>query len=114
MREAQAKVRRAQLDVESVKEQIALGVTQQYLSIEEAKKKIETAGQGVVEARERRRMAELRYREGLAAGIEVIDADTALAAAEATLVNAQYDLALAIARLRSALGILDAEEVEAE
>ena len=67
-----------------------------------------------MEARERQRMAQLRYCEGLATGIEVIDADTALAAAQASLVNAQYDLALAIARLRSATGIVDAEEVEPE
>jgi len=59
-------------------------------------------------------MGQLRYREGLTAGIEVLDAETALAAAEANLVNAQYDLSLAIARLRSAMGIVDAEEVPTE
>ena len=114
VREAQAKLRVAELGLASAREQVALEVHQHFLSVDEAGQKIETAGQGVVEARERQRMAQLRYREGLAAGIEVIDADTALAAAQASLVNAQYDLALAIARLRSATGIVDAEEVEPE
>jgi outer membrane protein len=114
VREAQAQLRAARFRLESVKEQVALQVTQHSLSVAEAKKKIATAQQGLVEARERRRMAQLRYREGITAGIEVIDADTALAAAEANLVNAEYDLQLATVRLRSALGIADAQEVEAQ
>lgn len=113
VREAQAQLRAASLNLESVKHEVALQVTQHFLSVAEARARIETAQQGLTEARERRRMAQLRYREGIAAGIEVIDADTALAAAEATMVNAEYDLQLATVRLRSAVGIVeDVEEVE--
>ncbi len=114
VRAAQAKLHAAELRLASAKEQVALEVHQHFLSVDEATKKIETAGQGVTEARERQRMAQLRYREGLTPSIEVIDADTALAAAQARLANAQYDRALAVARLRSATGTVDAEEVEPE
>ncbi len=111
---ADARVRQARLRVEDTREQIALEVVQAYLSVQEAEEKIQTAEQGLVEARERRRMAQLRYREGLAAGIEVIDADTALAAAEASLVNAQYDRHLAVTELRTAMGIVTAAQQEGE
>lgn len=111
---ARARLESAELEVERAKEQVGLEVVQAYLSVQEAEKRIETAEQGLVEARERRRMAQLRYREGLAAGIEVIDADTALAAAEASLVNAEYDMQLAVTRLRTAMGILDVPWQEVE
>ncbi|MGD9496263.1 MAG: TolC family protein [Armatimonadota bacterium] len=113
---AQAQLTAAQLRVEQAREQTALAVVQQFLAVEEARQKIDTAQQGVAEARERRRMAQLRYREGLGTGIEVIDADTALAAAEASLVNAEYDLQLAVTRLRTATGVaeLPPQEVETQ
>lgn len=112
--EASARLRSAEFDVERAREDIALDVTRQTLAIAEAREKIAAAEQGVVEARERRRMARLRYREGITVGIEVIDADTALAAADANLINAQYDLQLAIVRLRSAMGLLDVQPREVE
>ncbi len=111
---AQAQLNAARLRVEQVKEQTALAVVQQFLAVQEARETITTAEQGLVEARERRRMAQLRYREGLGTGIEVIDADTALAAAEASLVNAEYDLQLAVTRLRSALGVVELPPQEVE
>ncbi len=111
---ARAKLRAAELELQRAQEEIALEVVRHFLSIDEAREKIATAGQGVAEARERRRMAQLRYREGLAAGTEVIDADTGLAAAEAGFVNAEYDLQLAVTRLRTAMGIMDVPRQEVE
>jgi len=111
---AEARLAAAQLQVEQAKEQTALTVVQQFLAIQEARETIATAEQGVAEARERRRMAQLRYREGLGTGIEVIDADTALAAAEASLVNAEYDLQLAVTRLRTATGVVELPPQEVE
>ncbi|MFW6437552.1 MAG: TolC family protein [Armatimonadota bacterium] len=111
---AEARVEQAELQVEITQEQVALEVVQAWLSVQEARERITTAQQGLVEARERRRMAQLRYREGLAAGIEVIDADTALAAAEASLVNAEYDRQLAVTQLRTAMGIMDGPRQEGE
>lgn len=103
---ADAQLEQAELELQQTQEQVALEVVQAWLAVQEADERIVTANQGLVEARERRRMAQLRYREGLAAGIEVIDADTALAAAEASLVNAEYDRQLAVTQLRTAIGIM--------
>lgn len=111
---AQAQLDGARVRVEQAKEQTALAVVQQFLAREQARETIATAEQGVAEARERRRMAQLRYREGLGTGIEVLDADTALAAAEASLVNAEYDLQLAVTRLRSAMGVVELPPQEVE
>ena len=111
---AEARVEEAELEVQQAQEQVALEVVQAWLSVQEARERIGTAQQGLVEARERRRMAQLRYREGLAPGIEVIDADTALAAAEASLVNAEYDRQLAVTQLRTAMGIMEAPRQEGE
>jgi outer membrane protein TolC len=111
---AEARVESAELQLQQTKEQTALEVVQAFLSVQEAQERITTAQQGLVEARERRRMAQLRYREGLAAGIEVIDADTALAAAQANLVNAEYDRQLAVTQLRTALGIMVEPRQEVE
>ena len=111
---AQARLRAAELQLRGTREEIALAVVRQHLAIAEARERIAAAQQGVEEARERRRMSQLRYREGLGTGIEVLDADTALAAAEASLVNAQYDLQLAVIRLRTAMGIMDVPRQEVE
>jgi outer membrane protein TolC len=112
--EALAGLRSAELDLERTREDVALDVTHQVLAIAEAREKIAAAEQGVVEGRERRRMAQLRYREGITPGIEVIDADTGLAAADANLINAEYDLQLSTVRLRSAMGLLDVQPQEVE
>jgi outer membrane protein TolC len=116
VKSAEARVQSAELQLEQTQEQVALEVVQAWLSVQEAQERITTAQQGLVEARERRRMAQLRYREGLAAGIEVIDADTALASAEASLVNAEYDRQLAVTELRTAMGIMvePLQEVESQ
>ncbi|MFP4249328.1 MAG: TolC family protein [Armatimonadota bacterium] len=111
---AEARVSEAELQLQEAQEQVALEVVEAWLSVQEAQERIATAEQGLVEARERRRMAQLRYREGIAAGIEVIDADTALAAAEARLVNAEYDRQLAVTELRTAMGIVETPQQEGE
>ncbi|NLO07259.1 MAG: TolC family protein [candidate division WS1 bacterium] len=110
----QARVAAAELSVERATEQVSLDVMLAWLRVQEAQERILSAEQGLVEAREWRRMAQLRYREGLAAGIEVIDADTALAAAEASLVNAEYDRQLAVTQLRTAMGLSDQMQQEVE
>ncbi len=111
---ARARVEAAGLELQRTQEEIGLEVMQALLAVREADQRIETAEQGVAEARERRRMSQLRYREGLAPGIEVIEADTALAAAEGSLVNAEYDRQLEVTRLRTAMGILDVPWQEVE
>lgn len=101
---ARSQLRSAQLALEAQRQQIALEVTQQFLTLDQVTQQLQVATQGVVEARERARVAEVRFQAGVTNGIEVLDAQTALAAAEAAQVNADYDLQLAVFRLYQALG----------
>lgn len=99
----------ARLGIETLKQQIALEITQATLALEEAREQLKVDEAGEVNARERLRMAELRFASGLSIGIEVLDAQTALAAAQAATVNARYDLQTSVVRLLKATGDLDHE-----
>ncbi len=101
---AESQLRQAQLAVDSQKQQVALEVTQPFLSLEQATKQLAVATQGVVDAHERLRVARVRFEAGVTNGVEVLDAQTAVAAAEAAQVNANYDLQLALIGLYEAIG----------
>lgn len=101
---AEANLRSSELAVETQRQQIALEITQQYLAASQALKQLQVATQGVVQAREAARIAEVRFQAEVGTGIEVIDAQTAQAAAEAAQINASHDLQLALVRLRDAMG----------
>lgn len=101
---AEARLKQAQLALDAEKQQIALDVTQPYLSLDQATKQLQVATQGVVNARERARVAQVRFQAGVTTGIEVLDAQTSVAAAEAAQVNANYDLQLALIQLYQAMG----------
>ncbi|MEN6303243.1 MAG: TolC family protein [Armatimonadia bacterium] len=104
---ARAALKTAELNVERVEQQIALQVSQALLSLQQATEQLQVAEQGEVEAQERARIALVRFQNGVSLGVEVIDAQTALAAAQTNVVNARYDLQVAVASLRAALGLTD-------
>jgi outer membrane protein TolC len=101
---ARATLKQDQIAAETEKQQVALDVTQPYLALDQATKQLQVATQGVVDARERTRVAEVRFQAGVTTGLEVLDAQTSLASAEAAQVNANYDVQLAITRLYQAMG----------
>jgi outer membrane protein TolC len=101
---AQATLKADQIAAEVEKQQVALDVTQPYLALDQAMKQLQVATQGVVDARERARVAEVRFGAGVTNGLEVLDADASVAAAEGAQVNANYDVQLAITRIYQAMG----------
>lgn len=105
--QAQAAVKSARLKVEQAGQQVALEVTQALLNLQDARQSLEVARQGEREAQERLRIAEVRYRNGVSLGVEVLDAQTALSATRTQVVNAQHDLQVATAALRAAVGLAD-------
>ena len=105
VRSAKAQLDATRLELEKTKQEIALDVTQSLLALEEAQQRLRVAQQGLVEARERVRIAQVRYTNGIALGVEVLDAQTALASAQAERVNSDYNLQLATVKLRSAIGL---------
>lgn len=104
---ARAALKTAELNIERAEQQIALQVSQALLSLQQAREQLQVAEQGEVEARERARIALVRFQNGVSLGVEVIDAQTSLAAATSNVVNARYNLQVAVASLRAALGLTD-------
>jgi outer membrane protein TolC len=101
---AQATLKQDQIEAATEKQQVALEVTQPFLALDQATKQLQVATQGVVDARERARVAEVRFSAGVTTGLEVLDAQASLASAEAAQVNANYDVQVAISRIYQALG----------
>ncbi|HEY0074567.1 MAG TPA: TolC family protein [Abditibacteriaceae bacterium] len=104
VREAQAGVLTAQAELTRVRQTIVSDVSQAYLNLRTAEQRVVAAEAGVANAEESVRIAEGRYRAGVAAFIEVTDAQTALITARTNRVNALSQVDQARAALRRALG----------
>ena len=111
--EQQAAIDDVKLQIDSIKNDISLNVRQAILSVAEAREQLRVAEAGETNAREQLRLAQIRYAAGLTTGVEVLDAETALASAETSTVNARYDLQTAVVELHQAVGDLTALELGA-
>ncbi len=109
-REALCTLEGAQTVQRQAIDQVTLEVEQAYLSVEEARERIEVASASLTEAREAFKLAQVRYlagvsaRAGISPLLELSDAQTALTLAESNQVNALYDFNSANARLDRAMG----------
>jgi outer membrane protein TolC len=102
--EAMAKKAQAEEALKQVQEGIALEVYQACVSLNEARERITAAEKAVAQAEEAMRIADLRYREGVAPAVEVTDARLALVSARANLVNARFAYERAKVELAYAIG----------
>jgi outer membrane protein TolC len=101
---ARLRLRQSELDLEAVKDRIALEVRGEYLGAVEAKEKIAVARTAVDQAQENFRITDERFKAGVTTNTEVLDAESLLISAQANLTNAVYDFRSAKARLDRALG----------
>ena len=104
VQEAQANILTAQAQLNRARQVIVSDVSQAYLNLRTAEQRVIAADAGVSNAEESVRIAEGRYRAGVAAFIEVTDAQTALITARTNRVNAISQVDQARAALRRALG----------
>ena len=104
VREARANVTVAQAQLSQAELGVRFQVEQARLSLRSAKAAIDAAQDARENAKERLRLAEGRYEQGVGSIIELDDAEVAALAAGAQLVQAEYNLASARAGLLSALG----------
>ena len=100
--EAQLDIIRAQLDQQ--RQQVRFDVEQARLAIRAAKANIVGAAEALTNAKEQLRLAQGRYEQGVGNIIELGDAQVAQTAANAQVVQAEYNLATARAQLLKALG----------
>jgi len=79
---------------------IVNGITSSIAKIDASQKELELAKENVS-------IAEEKYINGLGTNLDIIDSQTSLLAAQTNLINANYDLEIAKARLYKAIGEMD-------
>lgn len=85
---------------------IALDVKRHWLDTIEASRRIDVTREATVQAEENLTVARDRYREGVGTNTEVLDAETLRTVSYTNYHNAVYDYAMAVFRLRHAVGDL--------
>lgn len=104
------KVRKASLEAakeaqaETI-ESVQLGVRQAYLKMKSAEQTIVSTRTAVEEGQENFRIASLRYRSGVGTNVDVLDAETNLATARDSYIDALYDYNIAVATLEQQMGV---------
>ncbi|HEX7621948.1 MAG TPA: TolC family protein, partial [Anaeromyxobacteraceae bacterium] len=102
--EARANLSAARAQAEVLRQQIRVDVDQARLGVRAAQGSLGAAEEVVVNARERLRLAERRYQEGVGTLVELGDAQVALTTAAAQRAQADYNLSTSRAQLVRALG----------
>lgn len=102
--QAEAQLAQAVDGMGLIKDGITLEVTQNYLSLSQANKKIEIAKLIVSQAEENMRVTSQKFKNGLATSSDLIDAETALISAKTNFTTSVVDHELAKAKLEKSLG----------
>jgi outer membrane protein TolC len=108
--EARADLATAQINRRTQADQVALEVQQAYVTIAQARDRVQVANVGLAQAQEAFRLAKVRSTAGLtqqptvSPQLELSDAQTALTQAETNRLNALYDYNLARSMLDRAAG----------
>ena len=106
----------ALLTLKKAEETIDLNLRKAYLNMREAEQRFTATGDAVRQAREDYHIANERYRAGEGILLDIIDAQTALSAAETNAINARYDYARYRAQVENLMGteLTDSERAAAE
>ena len=106
----------ALLTLKKTEETIDLNLRKAYLNMREAEQRFTSTGDVVRQAREDYHIANERYRAGEGILLDIIDAQTALSAAETNAISARYDYARCRAQVENIMGteLTDSERAAAE
>ena len=96
----------ASLELEEVREKIALQVNQSTFRVNEANKNLALAQASIQKADENLRMANLGFSEGVISSTTVMEAQTAWLQAQSQKIDAEIDVKLSQVNLQKALGTL--------
>ena len=102
--EAQAQLAQAQEGLSMTKDGVTLEVTQSYLGIRKARERKSVSELEVRQAEENYRIMAGKYKQGLIANSELLDAEVALLQARLNVTQSLVDYELAIAQLTRAIG----------
>lgn len=103
--QARADAEAAKVQMEQLRQNIALEINQQFETREEARARIVTAREGLASAQEAYRLAVHRFEVGMAAPSELTDVQNTLVQAGNNYVQAVNDLRMAELKLAKALGV---------
>ncbi len=102
--QAEATLTQSQEGLGILKDAVTLEVTQNYLSVNQNKMKIDISEVGVKQAEENMRITSERFKQGLITSSDIIDAEVALLQAKTNYTNSLVDYELAKAKLNKSLG----------
>jgi len=105
VKEKESRLKQAQLQLESLEDQIFMEVKRAYLKTREAEKNIVTIKKAISQARENYRITRERYKEQLSTSTDVIDAQALLSRTMTHYYNALYDLKLSKALLYKSMSV---------
>jgi len=107
--EARTKLRIEGLKLRGIKKDIIVQVRQAYNDVTEKEAVIKSLKRQLKFARENYRMVFEQFKSGVATNVDVTDANTELLTADRSLMNALFDLELAVVELKYAMGTLHNE-----
>lgn len=102
--EAKSTVAKATEQGAQTRDAIELEVRQNYLSMQEAEKRIDTSKVAVNQAMENLKIADEKYAAGVGTNLDVMDAQLALTQAKTNVTQALYDFNVDKAQLEKAIG----------
>lgn len=105
IKQGQASLERAKLQKEQLLDSVEQEIRQNYLSMKEAEKRLETTNVAVNKAEEDLYIAREKYNAGVGTNIDVIDAQLALTQAKTNHLQALYDYNVNKAKLEKAIGV---------
>ena len=101
---AKLDARYAQENYRQTKENVALEVKDAYLTIQQAKEKLDLTGESVRSAKEDLDLVQEKYNLGAATILELLDAEVSFKQAKSDEVQALFDYNMAVAKLEKAIG----------
>jgi len=105
IRQADSGLAKAKEQARQIADAVDLEVRQQYLSMQEAEKRLDTTEVAIAKAQEDLSIAREKYNAGVGTTIDVIDAQLALAQARTNYYQALYDFSVNKAKLIKATGL---------
>lgn len=103
--QAEAQAAQAEDALALLKDGVKVEVTQNYLSLVQAREKVTVAEQGVEQSGENYRITSEKFKKGLALTSDVTDAETFQVQAKVNYISAVVDYEIAQARLQKSLGV---------
>lgn len=104
IKEARANVRQLSLAREMLEDGIRLEVTAIYLTLQASQKAVLSQQRSVEQAQEALKIAQVRYENGQATNLDVLDAQLALTQAQTNSIQAVHDYLISLAMLEKATG----------